>query len=301
MKRLFVFFGCSWTYGKYLNWQNFVNDPQHFDSTIEHEQAELHSYRSKITQHFNATQINFSEGGSSNDRQFRFADEFFLGVYNTQDLANIERNYNNVKDLSWPGTDQLTTEQVLECIDHRVFVPRADRLEILKHHYTDITVIWFITSFSRKELYNTSISDYENQFLTTDNNFSRFFLNDYYSPDNEIKNLSAKMLLWNSWFKSNGIKNVWADTFNHNDWPVEISNQIDFGSKYTDLMSNMCIETNLTTNDFSGYHNSEWVADESRSQDLVNAGYLNSKTLHPTQSGHELIANMVIPRLEKLI
>lgn len=300
MKRLFVFFGCSWTYGKYLNWQQFVDSPEKFDLETEYQQAELYSYRSRIAQHFNADQLNFSEGGSSNDRQFRFAEEFFLSVYNTHDLKNIENNYNNVKDASWPSIDQLTPEQILECINHRVFVPSPRRLEILKNYYKDITVVWFITSFSRKELFNVNTQDYENQFLTVDNNFSRFF-HKYYTTDNEIKNISAKMLLWNSWFDQNNIKNVWVDTFNHNNWSAEISNRLDFGSKYSDLMSNMCINSNLSTANFSGYHTSEWLADENRSQDLVQAGYLNSKTLHPTQSGHELIANLVIPRLEKVI
>jgi hypothetical protein len=300
MKRLFVFFGCSWTYGKYLNWQNFADNPQQFDQIIEKQQATLYSYRSKIAQYFNASQINFSEGGSSNDRQFRFADEFFLGTYNEQDLKNIERNYNNVKDPDWPGIDHLTATQVSECIDHEVFVPCKDRLELLKKEYKEITVIWFITSLSRKELYNANNNNYENQFLTANNNFSKFFLN-YYSSDNEIKNISAKMLLWNSWFSNNGIKNVWVDTFNHNNWPIKIPNRIEFDSEYTDLMSNMCLHLNLNTSNFTGYHNSTWVADEDRSRDLVQAGYLNSKTLHPTQSGHELIANLVIPQLEKFI
>lgn len=301
MKRLFVFFGCSWTYGKYINWHNFVSNPNQFDPATEREQAELYSYRSKIARHFGAAQLNFSEGGSSNDRQFRFADEFFLGTYNAQDLKNIQHDYDKARDPSWPSMDKLTDQQVLECIDRRVFVPHTDRIKLLKNQYTEITVIWFITSFSRKELYNTHINDYENQFLTVDNKFSRFFLDNYYSLDNETKNISSKMILWNNWFTNHGINNVWIDTFNHNDWPIEIFNRIDFESKYTDLMSNMCIQLGLNTTDFSGYHVSGGVADEERSQSLVNAGYLNSTTLHPTQLGHELIANMVISRLEKVI
>jgi hypothetical protein len=271
-KPLFIFFGCSWTWGRYINWEQYnITHPRDMPAEVEAEQSALFSYRSLITKHFNADQLNFSEGGSSNDRQFRKAAEYFLGVKNESDnpVATLDRLQSN-----------------------------------------EVVVLWFITATSRKELYNDHHNRYDNFFLSQIQkpgpgrgfNIAKDLLSQgYYSDSEELKKLSTQMILWNSWFNQNNIKNVWIDTFNHNDWKTPIDNQVKFGSGFTDLMTNMYLSVGNKAPTMIEKHHSLWKTDEERSLVLKSMGYLNSVTLHPTVEGHKLISDLLIPKLETVI
>ncbi len=270
-KRLFIFFGCSWTWGRFINWeQHDIADPRDMPAEAEAEQSSLFSYRSLITKHFDADQLNFSEGGSSNDRQFRKASEYFLGVKNDSDGP-------------------------LATLDQR--------------QHDEIVVLWFITSTARKELYNDHHKRYDNFFLTSGaprrgHNFSiakDLVKQGYYCDSEELKKLSTQMILWNSWFKQNNIKNVWIDTFNHNDWKTPVDNQVKFDSGFTDLMTNMYVNVGNKAPTVIEKHHSLWDTDEERSLVLKSMGYLNSVSLHPTVKGHKLISDLLIPKLETVI
>ena len=252
----FLFFGCSWTYGKNIN---LIGDPGDVDPSYnEQQQIELYSYRSLVTKHFNSTQINYSQGASSNDRQFWLALEHFFGP---------------------PWRPYRAKEN-------------------------NLVVLWFITSTARKEFYNATNETWENIMLgqfDKQPQFHRAYLVDYYDHKKELEKMSQQMMLWNNYFASNGIKNLWIDTFNHHDYPLPVVNRMYFDTKFTDLMSNLCIISGYTPEE-NQYHYSRGRIDDRRSKHLVDVGILNSKTYHPTQEGHRLIAEkLLIPQIQKII
>jgi hypothetical protein len=252
----FLFFGCSWTYGKNINLIGDFGSPDPSDH--EAQQIELYSYRSLVTKYFNSNQINYSQGASSNDRQFRLASEHFFG-------------------------------------------PPWQPYQVKKDN---LIVLWFITSTARKEFYNATNKTWENIMLgqfDTKSQFHRAYLTDYYDHKKELEKISQQMMLWNNYFANNGIKNLWIDTFNHHDYPLPVKNRMCFESKFTDLMSNLCIISGYTPED-NQYHYSNGRIDDNRSKYLSDAGILNTKTYHPTQEGHRLIAEkLLIPQIQKII
>lgn len=295
--KLFVFFGCSWTYGKFITFPNT-------DASLaeESELADQLAFRSLITKHFNADQKNFSEGGSSNGKQFRLASEYFYGTNRsiTNRINLIAPIYNKLRLPNWPTIEEIKKTSSLPdyIIDEFTNIHQQSQLEFLRKDSRKKFVIWFITSTARYEFFNATKRMFENFMLAShESDLSKVISADYYDHTHELEVLANSMKLWNSYFKLNNIQNVWIDTFNHHDYPIDIENRVTFNSKYSDIMSNLAIQSGLEF-DAADSHQSIWVADDIRSTYLVDLGLLNKKTIHPTIEGHREIANLLIPKLE---
>lgn len=302
----FLFFGCSWTYGRFINLSGHPeNPPKDYN---EQEQADMHSYRALVANHFSAKHTNFSIGGSSNGRQLRLAAQHFIGPhsYSSRILKKLAMQYNSVRDPSWPTIDELAKKPQLplHILDELLTVHKIDDFEFLRPDGRIPVVLWFITSTARKEFYSSVNGAWENHMLgdgSSQSPVARLYLSDCYDHAKELEQLGQQMQLWNSFFASQGIQNFWIDTFNHHEYPVKVDNQLSFDTEFSDLMSNLCIITGYTpTHD--QYHYSEWTVDDNRSKHLVDLGLLNKISLHPTQQGHKMIAEkLLIPRLESML
>ena len=296
----FVFFGCSWTYGKYINISpgQLVND---IDLTEEKELADIKSYRGLISKFFNVDQVNFSEGGSSNDRQFRLASEYFIGP-KRKNLFNKEfkyKKYEELRDTSWPSTEVFKKEQHLPdwIIDEINLHLQNDDFEEFRKN--EQYILWFITSTARKEFYNATSRQFQNEMFTNAKSaIIKNYIIDHYDHNYELERMAQQMILWNAYFKSQKIKNLWVDTFNHHDYPIIIDNLLTFDSGLNDLMSNMCVNKGFTPSTVET-HLSSWDADEDRSKYLMSQELLTQQTLHPTISGHKLIADILIPKIQQ--
>ena len=88
--KVFIFFGCSWTYGKFIHLQPGQH-PSTSDPYKESDLANKYGYRGLLSKTFNAEQINFSKGGSSNAKQFRLASQYFLGPKRQQIFKEDQR------------------------------------------------------------------------------------------------------------------------------------------------------------------------------------------------------------------
>lgn len=283
MSRKFVYFGCSWTYGKFINLapgSKFapVYSPDKIDKNefIEHLNqerlvADQYAYRSLIAKYFDATQLNLARVGSSNDRQFRYASERYLGV---RRLNPFFRKNEPEPNIVWPADDPIESNEY---------------------------IIWFITSVGRKEFFHSSTNEYHNEIFTKPKtNFAKMFVNEYYDEEYEVERTAQQMLLWNAWFEQNGFKNCWVNTFNHYDYPLDIPNLINFDTGLNDLMSNLCINLRFCPSE-SDKHQSDYINafPGDRAKFLVKTGYLNTTTMHPTIEGHKEIAKLLIPKLKK--
>ena len=268
----FVYFGCSWTYGKCIG----LGPDQSLESiNFEEERllADQKAYRSLLAKKFGARQVNLSRPASSNDRQFRYASERYIGINR---LNPFYRLSNPEANIVWPAEDPVENN---EC------------------------VIWFITSTARKEFYHADTKEYHNElFSIAKSNIVKLYSVDYYDHEYELERLAQQMILWNQFFSSKGIKNIWVDTFNHHNYPINIPNLVRFESGFNDLMTNLCIELGYTPS-IAETHLSEIrsTPDDSRSKYLLDLGYMNPKTLHPTAEAHQMMADLLAPKIKMLL
>jgi lysophospholipase L1-like esterase len=263
--------------------------------------ADTKSYRALISDFFGVPQVNFAQGASSNDRQFRLASEYFIGPKRKHSFAKElkYKKYEVIRDPSWPTTAVFKKEQQLPDWIIGELGAHVQNDEFEEFRQREEYVLWFITSTARKEFYNATQRIFENEMLSNpESAIIKNYIADYYDHTYELERLAQQMELWNAYFRSKNIKNLWIDTFNHHDYPFVIDNLITFESGFNDLMSNMCVSNGFMPSE-SSIHLSNWMADDLRSKYLMEQGLLTQQTLHPTIAGHQLIANMLVPKIQQ--
>lgn len=299
--KVFIFFGCSWTYGKFIHLQPGQH-PSTSDPYKESDLANKYGYRGLLSKTFNAEQINFSKGGSSNAKQFRLASQYFLGPKRQQiSKAKVMANlYRKLRSENYPTVEEFVAKGRLPefVLDEIININQVEEFEIFREDQRPKYVFWFITSTARIEYYNSVTQEFDNEFLTSpQSQLSKLILANYYNHDYELEKLAQQMTLWNSYFAQNNIKNIWIDTFNHHAYPMYVENRLDFQTNYSDLMSNMCLFQGFDQFKDTDFHISGWEADDARSAYLKNQELLNPHTLHPTLNGHKLITDILIPKV----
>lgn len=308
--KLLITFGCSWTHGIGVNYEPGMTKKEFLVGCHDVDSLNQYSFRTLLSQEYNMHNIDLSLGGSSNQQQFRLAENFF----------------------SSPS-----------------FLEHQDK-------YSEITVLWGITSIFRNEIYHARIKDSKSYFYNNKSLLSKAIISDHFDPQHEMTLLHQKIIFWNSFFSVLGIKNLWFDTFNHHNyvvkppayvmeayqenagpsWPSwesfiagdlssanietqeEIldknrwifhryfynieSNRIFKGqtSGPRDLLSQMAIQHGMSYMD-DNYHLSDWEDDCDRITYLTKLGLLNPYSNHPTKLGHQHIAKMLSPSLEPLV
>ena len=287
--------GCSWTLGIGANYTEGMSDKEYF-SIRNQPPHRNNAFRLILADHYNLNNQNLGIGGSSNQRQFRLAKEYFFNGCTTC-KENWKKIYNKIKDSSWPDCPNFRDFRSLpdhvqkECINvHKI---------VEKNVNPDI-VIWSLTSIYRNETWNNSIERFHNFMYGSINedHFSKYFLKNIHDDINEIEELANNMLLWNSYFKSKGIKNIWVDTFNIHDYPYKIDNLI----RPDDLLTGM-LRQHTDISDFKddSYHMSNWHIDSDKIKTALEYGLVNPYSLHPTKKGHESMAKFLIPFIDDII
>jgi hypothetical protein len=76
--KFFITLGCSWTLGVGANYNDGMTEPDLQEVAWIDDEIEPLSFRKQISNKLGFDHINLAEGGSSNQRQFRRAREFFL-------------------------------------------------------------------------------------------------------------------------------------------------------------------------------------------------------------------------------
>lgn len=172
----------------------------------------------------------------------------------------------------------------------------------LHEEFSEIIVLHGITSTSRNELFLTELNSLVNfKYDQLEyKKWSQFILEHFYNHDNEVTRLAEEMSFLNQFYRCANIKNLWFDTFNHHNYPSRINNLMETSGTPRDLLSTMAILTGLNKID-SNYHESSWAVDSNRVKHLVDEGFLNPISTHPTEQGHKLIAEIIEPHLEKLL
>jgi len=281
---LFITFGCSWTAGVGSIWYDgmplttyelIVKDT----SPDNIKQHTTNAYRHTLCKSLKMTNLNFAEGGSSNQRQWRYAEEYF-------------------------GSAQFNKD---------------------KTEFDNIVVLHAITSTSRGEFWirgqgEESSGEYVNKLFTNSqlepdehdkinklfkrpagpNRLWKTYIEESYDHNHSVDELATKMMFWNSYYKAHGIHNLWVDTFNHHEYAVDIPNLINKDSNQRDILSMLCFKNGMKQPD-TKYHKSTWQIDSNRIPYLVERGILNPFSYHPTKEGHEQIAELLSPYIEKVL
>lgn len=265
MNKALITFGCSWTLGVGAGYNGgyFPNNLKEYElKAWDSALNDPYTYRSLLCKKYNLENINFSKGGSSNQTQFRLAEEFF----ESEEFSNIQKKY---KD--------------------------------------GIYVLWAITSTARGEFFINKFNRFKTIFYNSSEvkkktdvilKLSFLMATEFYTLEQEVKILNSRMKHWNTYFKGLGIKNIWIETFNHHDYLDPVNNLVFKEDIPRDLLSKI---TNTVTHDKKFYHTSNWINDGIPIKKGMDLGMLNPYTMHPTLKGHEMIADILSPEIEKLI
>ena len=247
---MLVTFGDSWVYGigagfTYTDSSTKWSRDKYKKFIFEKPEAHVKfSFRSHLSKLINLKNLNFSEGGSSNQRQFRYASEYFIKDRNTIPKESI--------------------------------------------------VLWGITSVYRNELYNNDKKEYENFFCPDKTHLSKVIANTYFNEEKEIEKLYYNVELYNSYFKTLGIKNYWFNVFNDHEFPNTIKNILFSGQSLLSLLLE-----DPTKND--AYHKSDWSTTDRKIKKAVELQLVNPITLHPTKESHIKLSDLLYKELQSSV
>jgi hypothetical protein len=324
MTKVLITFGCSWTFGVGVGYDESMSLADYKNINQSVEVNDQLSFRGIISQRHGFENINFSKGGSSNQKQVRLAKTFF--------------NSKKFQDLQESGAEIVVLWGITSTSRNESFVALSDK--VIDFMYSSPAVHSF------RSLRKKTVESVNEDMIAL------FFAKNLYNHEHEIFMLAHELAHWNTFFKSLGIKNYWYDTFNHHDytgndpsllgfetvykqwskttWPIwqdfidkrfpdvvgdeildtskfefaqfvntlEITNFVIDQPQDRDLMSQLVIRNGNDQFD-RNYHLSHWAVDGNRVEYLANLKLLNPYSFHPTKLGHEQIANMFDHLFEK--
>ena len=178
MKPVLITMGCSWTYGEGSGYVEGMSQEDYTKIQHDPDVCWENGWRKKVVEHFDFDHHNISEYGSSNDRQFRLAKQYFVSNQFKELYLQNRKIY-----VLWGMTS----------------LNRYDMWVKDQRKYAKIFL-------------NKVEKDLEN--YAQDQDYLAYALNKYsYQEEPRTRELETEILYWNQYFKLLGIKNFWFDTF----------------------------------------------------------------------------------------
>lgn len=252
-KKLLITFGCSWTYGVGAVWNTNISKVTYKNFAWNPELCYKYSFRNLLCQEFQLENKNFSEGGSSNQRQFRYAKEYF-------------------------GSDDFKRD--LDTYDQLIVfhgITDTGRNEFYSIDFNRLINLQYAMKTDKKDMF----TDFKDEC-------TKFMVKNSYDHNNELRQLVTEFKFWNNFYIAHNIKNIWVDTFNHHEYNFIVNNMLGNELPQRDLMSQLAVKNGINSIDKT-YHNSVWKIDSDRVNFLVKKEILNPISMHPTQEGHRQI------------
>lgn len=200
-----ITFGCSWTYGTGLVWEEGITrdeydkkekDAKGSTKREETPYTEKYAFRSLLAKKYFDSYENYAEMGSSNQKQFRYAKERFLDI---PDEPTV---------VLWGITSIWRTE------------------------------VWSNTGSKKKGHKNILFGNMPHglEKCKRRNGIDKeYWINNHFDEDNEVDQLAINMIHWNHFFEGHGISNYWYDTFNTHPYKRNIPRMIK-----GDLLTRLC-------------------------------------------------------------
>ena len=251
---LLVTLGCSWTRGVGVAYKKGMKEDEYKSKNDDDILCDELSFRGLLTKKWKCTNLNFSQMGSSNDRQFRRATTYFKRK---------------------PRERVIVLWGITSVFRHEIWLTKNHQG---KSGYQNV-------------LYGHGMNrDVNMKHKRFDVNHH---LEWHFDKKQKIKELSHKMRHWNLFFEGMGIENYWFDTFNHHDYPIPIDRMLFNNRKYRDLMSILCEDLEFDNYDPDEYHVSQFNNDDSRRMRFLEKKELvNPYSYHPTREAHARIAKL---------
>jgi len=261
MKKVLVTFGCSWMYGVGIGYESGMN-----------------------LKDYNVLRYGVNSVQTANSDSFR-------------GLLSEKYGFENI-NYSMGGASNQHQFLLLK----KFF--NSDRYKDLVKENAEIIVLHGITSTARSYFYHNQ-ADTAKDVMFNDDIGKRPAVQSYvmhfYNHDHEIQMLTEEIQFVNQFYKLNRIKNLWFDTFNTHSYNFALDNFLEHNNFETrDLLSQMALKTGIVNMD-KNYHSSTWRIDSNRVAFLVASKHLNPFSQHPTKLGHQLIADIISPELEKIL
>lgn len=301
-KTLLITFGCSWTYGVGVGYSDNMSLSEYKKIAWNLDSCNQQSFRAIISKKYNLDNKNFSAGGSSNQKQFRLAKNFF----SSKEFDQYKLDYNKIVVL-WGITSTARNEmfdsQNQQLTNFFLNEPIDIAKSLLNYVYDQEQEIWTLAQDMIHWNNYFKLLDIENFWFDTFNH------HDYSKPSPGIYKLKEQYTSvagkdWPSWedytnqkFSNNDtIKREILDSsrfdFASLVNPVAVDRIIFHNDPARDLMSKLAISTGLTIID-DAYHESDWKIDSERVSHLIKNKVLNPHSFHPTQLGHQMIADII--------
>ena len=265
-KSILITFGCSWTFGIGAGYEDGM-DPQHYEKNIRYD-SELnwkYSWRKIVSEYFEVRNLNFSVGGSSNQRQFKEARNFF----SSDNWSDKLKLYDNIIIL-WGIT--TTTRNYMYCKDIKSY----------RDLYLNLDALTDKNLFKQQFGFNQC----EDKLAIAITKWS-------YNKQLEIENLEKDIIFFNKFISQfSNVKNFWFDTFNHHSYGEKIDNFIDYEKNNRDLLSYL-VKRHIKENNISNSIKCDDKWDYAEKSNL-----LNPYSFHPKKESYKQIAEYFIQKLK---
>ena len=297
-----ITFGCSWTKGVGVGYQESMSEIALREIAWNDDICNQKSFRGLLSQRYQFDNLNFAEGGSSNQKQFRKATSFF----NSKQFEQLRNSQDEIVVL-W-GITSTARNEVFSILDNRLMdyflTDDGGPIQkfLLKYTYDHEHEVF---SLAEEMLHwNRFFEHYniKNYWFDTFNHHD-YFIN---HPSLSTFKKNYDMVLgpdWPTWenflarkfdFDSTIGQEILDATRFHFSQFVRITPVENFVIKHPshrDLMSQVARDKGMQELD-SDYHLSNWLIDSKRVEFLVSKKMLNPHSHHPTELGHQQIANM---------
>lgn len=310
MKKLLITFGCSWTFGVGVRYQDGMKSEEYKTIAWDRDAASKLSFRAILSEKLGFDNINFSAGGSSNQKQFRLAKEFFF----SNEFKRMKKKYSEVVVL-WGITStarnelyNLQDKEYLNFFYHRRThdenwpFPRDFLLFSYDHDIAVREILFNIKMFS------TFFDDHGIKYLWFDT-FNHHEYKKHFKNTPEM----YEVIRGDSWpsyqdycdDKFDGVPGTILTEIKEtcDIMDSQMKNFLFFEKTPRDMLTLMLEKHNLSASN-SKYLLSNWSfgLDETEAISLaVKNKLLNPHSTHPTVYGHQVIAEILEPEIQKLM
>ena len=320
---LLITFGCSWTFGIGAGYVEGMSDSDYRELHENIEFADQLSFRAVLSEKFNLLNRNFASGGSSNQRQFRLAKNFFI----SKEFSELQKKYDNVIVL-W-GITSTARNECYRLTDKRYYnflynlkpennwpLPEM----FVKYSYDHDSLVDELAAEISHWNEFFKYKNIKNLWFDTFNHYDYLGFEKKLDNQHKIEYENVKGIDWPTWENYRignfaGINREIIDEIQK--FPIDFMTSIleENESRYRninldnlifqelnprDLMSLLAKQYGLNDVD-KQYHKSIWRKDTNRVDFLVSKKILNPYSYHPTKLGHQIIADVLAPFIEKLI
>lgn len=305
MKSLLITFGCSWTYGIGLCWHPGISAEEFESSRWLPEICDKFSFRGILADRYNLDTLNFSQGGSSNQTQFRLAREYFGSLLYEQH----QRQYEKIL-VVWGITSTARNELYFADSGlRRSFMYSGNNSRLCKILVTD-----HYDHAHEVEQLAHQIRFWNKFFVSNgiDHIWFDTFNHHDYPEDSKIQQdyESVTGPNWPTWhdyvFEPHKVDpTILAEINDTNRWNFALYRSVtgkflNAAQRPRDILSRLAAEHGWSGST-DQYHMSDWSVDSDRIGTLEKQSLVNPISLHPTRRGHELISAMFVPWFDRVL